>query len=180
MLTAWLVAGVAFLLLELVVPGAVLVFLGAGALVVALLVWLGLLTTWVSAITAWFIGSLALLLGLRGLVLRLLPGESETQSTDEELDAYGEVVEVIEAVGPDPGGRIRFRGTTWDALCLEQTIPAGSKARIVLRQDLAWIVDPAEALEAGDLDGDNPTLHGGADRQTGTAGSGAPNPQDPR
>ena len=150
MLTAWIVAGVVLMLLELLVPGAVLVFLGAGALIVALLVWLGLLSSWVSAITTWFIASLALLLGLRGLVLRLVPGETETQSTDEELDVFGQIVEVIEAVGPEPGGRIRFRGTTWDALCLEQTIPAGSKARIVLREDLAWIVDPADVLEAGD------------------------------
>jgi len=150
MLIAWIVVGVVLILLELVVPGLVLVFLGAGALVVALLVWLGLLGSWVTATTTWFIASLALLLGLRGLVQRLIPGETETQSTDEELDAFGEVVEVVEAVGPVPGGRIRFRGTTWDALCLEQVIPAGSKACIVLRQDLTWIVDPANVLEAGD------------------------------
>ena len=87
MLTVALVAGLAFLVLELVVPGLVLVFLGAGALLVALLIWLGLLTSWVTALIAWFISSLALLLGLRGLVVRLFPGEEETQSTDEELDA---------------------------------------------------------------------------------------------
>jgi len=151
MLTVAVIAGLAFMLLELVVPGLVLVFLGAGALLVALLIWLGLLTSWVGALTSWFIASLALLLGLRGLVVRLFPGDEETQSTDEELDAFGELVDVVEAVGPEPGGRIRFRDTTWDALCLEHTIPAGSKARIVLRQDLAWVVDPANPLEAGDV-----------------------------
>ena len=150
MLTAWIVAGVVLMLLELVVPGLVLVFLGAGALVVALLVWLGLLGSWVTATTTWFIASLALLLGLRGLVQRLVPGQTETQSTDEELDAFGEIVEVAETVGPEPGGRIRYRGTTWDALCLEQTIQAGARARIVCREDLVWIVDPADVLEPGE------------------------------
>lgn len=150
MLTAWIVAGVALMLLELVVPGLVLVFLGAGALLVALLVWLGLLSSWVTATTTWFIASLALLLGLRGLVQRLVPGQTETQSTDEELDAFGEIVEVAETVGPEPGGRIRYRGTTWDALCLEQTIQAGARARIVCREDLVWIVDPADVLEPGE------------------------------
>lgn len=48
MLTTWIVAGVVLLVLELVVPGAVLVFLGAGALLVALLIWLGLIQTWVT------------------------------------------------------------------------------------------------------------------------------------
>lgn len=148
MLTAWIVAGAVFIVLELIAPGMVLVFLGAGALLVALLVWLGLVQTWVASITTWFIASLVLLLVLRGFFQRFMSGDAETQSTDEDFDAYGEVVDVVEAIGPDKEGRIRYRGTTWQAACYDNTLEAGTKAQIVCRENLIWIVEPANSLDA--------------------------------
>jgi inner membrane protein len=144
MLTTWIVAGAVLILLELIVPGAVLVFLGAGALVVALMVWLGLVQSWVLSITIWFIVSLLLLVVLRGFVQRLLPGETETQSTDEDLDAFGKEVDVLEMITPDAAGRISYRGATWQAACYEHTLAAGSRARIVYRDELVWVVEPVE------------------------------------
>ena len=136
------------IVLELIVPGMVLVFLGAGALLVALLVWLGLVQTWVASITTWFIASLVLLLVLRGFLQRFISGDAETQSTDEEFDIYGKVVDVVEAIGPDKEGRIRYRGTTWQAACYDNTLEAGTKAQIVCRENLIWIVEPANPLDA--------------------------------
>jgi membrane protein implicated in regulation of membrane protease activity len=148
MLTTWIVAGAVLIVLELIVPGMVLVFLGAGALLVALLVWLGLVQTWVASITTWFIASLVLLLMLRGFFQRFMSGDAETQSTDEDFDAYGEVVDVVEAIGPDKEGRIRYRGTTWQAACYDNILKAGTKAQIVCRENLIWIVEPANPLDA--------------------------------
>ncbi len=148
MLTTWIVAGVVLIVLELIVPGMVLVFLGAGALLVALLVWLGLVQTWVASITTWFIASLVLLLVLRGFLQRFISGDAETQSTDEEFDIYGKVVDVVEAIGPDKEGRIRYRGTTWQATCYDNTLEAGTKAQIVCRENLIWIVQPVNPLDA--------------------------------
>ena len=136
------------IVLELIVPGMVLVFLGAGALLVALLVWLGLVQTWVASITTWFIASLVLLLVLRGFFQRFISGDAETQSTDEDFDTYGKVVDVVEAIGPDKEGRIRYRGTTWQAACYDNTLEAGTKAQIVCRENLIWIVEPANPLDA--------------------------------
>ena len=150
MLTTWIVAGAVLIVLELIVPGAILVFLGAGALLVALLVWLGLIQTWVASITTWFIASLILLLALRSLLQRFISGDAERQSTDEDLDAYGEVVDVVEAIAPGEEGRIRFRGTTWQAVCYDQTLEAGTKAQIICREDLIWTVEPANPLDAGE------------------------------
>ena len=147
MLTTWIVAGVVLIALELIAPGMVLVFLGAGALLVALLVWLGLIETWVTSITTWFIASLGLLLALRGLFQRYMSGDAQSQSTDEDFDAYGETVEVVEATGPDQEGRIRYRGSTWPAACYDQTLQAGTRAQIVCRENLVWIVEPAGPLE---------------------------------
>ena len=148
MLTTWIVAGAVLIVLELIVPGMVLVFLGAGALLVALFVWLGLIQTWMAAITTWFIASLVLLLVLRSFFQRFMSGDVERQSTNEDFAAYGEVVDVVEAIGPDKEGRIRYRGTTWQAICYDHTLDAGTKAHIVCRDNLIWIVEPANPLDA--------------------------------
>ena len=149
MLTFWITAGIILIVLELVVPGMVLVFLGSGALLVALLIWLGLIDAWTAAITTWFVSSLVLLVGLRNLFTRFMPGDAEeAASTDEETDAYGTVVEVAEAIAPDSPGRIRYRGTTWQAACYGEAMAAGSKARIVYRENLIWIVEPETGLDA--------------------------------
>ena len=149
MLTTWIVAGAVLIVLELIVPGMVLVFLGGGALLVALFVWLGLIQTWVSSITTWFIVSLVLLLVLRSFFQRFMPGDAEKQSTDEDFDAYGEVVDVVEAIRPGEEGRIQYRGTTWQAACYDHTLEVGTKAQIVWRENLIWIVEPANPLEPG-------------------------------
>jgi len=152
MLTIWIVLGAALIVLELIVPGAVLVFLGTGAMLVAFLIWLGLIQTWVASVTTWFIVSLVLLLVLRSFFQRFISGDIERQSTDEDRDAYGEVVDVMEAIGPDKEGRIRYRGTTWQATCYDHTLEAGSKAQIVYRESLVWIVEPANPLDADILE----------------------------
>ena len=142
MLTYWIVGGIALLLAEIVVPGMVLGFLGAAALLVALFLWLGLINGIVAAFTTWFIGSILMLVALRGVFQRLMPGDEETQSTDEDLDAFGSVVEVAETIPKGEQGRIRFRGTTWIATCYERTLEPGDEAKLVTRDGIGWVVEP--------------------------------------
>jgi membrane protein implicated in regulation of membrane protease activity len=144
MLTYWVVGGIVLLVAEIVVPGMVLGFLGAAALLVALALWLGVIEGLVAALTSWFIGSIVMLVALRGLFQRLMPGDEGIQSTDEELDAFGTVVEVAETIPKGERGRIRYRGTTWAATCYEQTLEAGGRARLVTRDGIAWIVEPVD------------------------------------
>jgi membrane protein implicated in regulation of membrane protease activity len=144
MLTGFIVAGAVMCVLEVVLPGMVLGFLGASALLVAGSIWLGWTSTWTSALTTWFILSLVLLVGLRGLFQRLVGGESVTETTDEESDAYGQVVDVVEVITPEKPGRISYRGSTWEASCLDYTINAGSKAMLAYRDNLVWVVERAE------------------------------------
>jgi membrane-bound ClpP family serine protease len=49
MFMAWLIGGAVLMLLELVVPGGIVFFLGLGAMLVALFVQLGLLDGWMQA-----------------------------------------------------------------------------------------------------------------------------------
>ncbi|MDP6698593.1 MAG: NfeD family protein, partial [Candidatus Latescibacteria bacterium] len=113
MLTAWIVGGGLLLALEVVVPGMVLGFLGASALFIALFIWLGWIDSWISALTSFFILSLVMLVGLRGLFQRFIGGDVERQSTDEDLEAFGAIVEVVETIAPQQPGRVRYRDATW-------------------------------------------------------------------
>ncbi len=144
MLTYWIVGGIALLVAEIVVPGMVLGFLGAAALLVAALLGLGAIDGLVAALTTWFIGSIVMLVALRGLFQRLMPGDTDVTSTDEDLDAFGTVVEVAETIPRGERGRIRFRGTTWAATCYERTLEPGSRARLVTRDGITWVVEPFE------------------------------------
>jgi membrane protein implicated in regulation of membrane protease activity len=143
MFMAWLIAGVVLMLLEIVVPGGIAFFLGLSAVLVALFLQLGLLDGWMQAFTTWFIGSIALLLGLRGLVQKILPAEVEKGKTDEDLDAYNQIVEVFERIPAQGQGRIDFRGSTWVArnYHADRDLEKGSKVRIVFRDNLAWVVE---------------------------------------
>jgi inner membrane protein len=144
----WLIGGILLIVTELFVPGLVVCFLGLGAILVACFRWLGFLTGMVDSLTVWFITSIILLVGLRHFLLRYLPSERTFQMTDEDLDAVGSVVEVVESVtSSDQKGRVRFGGTTWPAISKEGTIPKGKKARLILRDNLVWTVEPYDAEE---------------------------------
>jgi membrane protein implicated in regulation of membrane protease activity len=98
------------------------------------------------AFTIWFVGSLALLFGLRGVVQKILPAQVEKSRTDEDLDAYNQVVKVCERIPAQGEGRIEFRGSTWTArnYHADRDLPVGSKVRIVFRDNLAWLVEAVD------------------------------------
>jgi membrane protein implicated in regulation of membrane protease activity len=145
----WLIAGILLVVTELFIPGLVVCFIGLAAMLVAGLRWLGLLTGMVDSFTVWFLSSIVFLVGLRHLMLKWLPSERTYQMTDEDLEAVGSVVEVVEPVSrTDQKGRVRFGGTTWPATSKEGTISKGKKAKLILRDNLVWTV---EAYEIEDL-----------------------------
>lgn len=138
----WLAAGGALALLELLVPGLVIVFLGIAAVLVAGLRFAGVIEDLVASIALWMALSVLLVLTLRRIAVRWFPGDTRRDPGDEELDSYGQVVEVVEDCGPDePTGRVRYQGTSWPALTLEGTIPKGHRARLLYRHNIAWMVE---------------------------------------
>ena len=146
----FLVLGLVLIGLEFIVPGLVVIFLGAAALLVAAAAHFGLVQGWLAAFTGWFVVSLVMVLGVRSAFTRFLPGSWVRQLTDEDLDAFGEEVDVVETVTINPGGRIRFRGSTWAAQTLQEELPVGTRARVVARENLVWIVEPLDGWAAID------------------------------
>jgi membrane protein implicated in regulation of membrane protease activity len=148
--TVWLTGGLVLMLLEFVVPGGIAFFLGLGAVLVALLLQLGLIDGWLQALTTWFIGSLALLFGLRGVVQKIVPAEVERGRSDEDIDAYNQVVEVCERIPARGEGRVVFRGSTWVArnYHADRDLELGSRVRIIFRDNLVWLVEACEDSKA--------------------------------
>ena len=139
----WLIAGILLIATELFLPGLVVCFLGAAAIIVAGLRWLGLIPGLLESLTVWFITSIVLLLGLRHFLLKWIPSESTYALTDEDVAAIGTIVDVIATVSDtDQQGRIRYAGTTWPAKTKEGTLLAGQKAKLAYRDNLVWVVEP--------------------------------------
>ena len=141
----WIAAGGLLVLLETIIPGGVVVFVGIAAVLVGLARLMGWWLELVPAFTAFFMLSIAILILFRKVTTKFIQGEISWQSPDEDAAAFGAVVDITETVseGPDHG-RIHFHGTTWPATCLSGTILKGRKARIVARDNMIWIVEPLE------------------------------------
>lgn len=146
--TGWIIAALVLMVAEFIVPGGIIFFLGAGCLVVAAALWLGLVTTWVNTLTLFFIASLALIISLRSFFTRFAGGDYSQANTEEIIDDLDEIAVVVEFIGPGENvGTINFRGTTWRALGNGQEIAAGVKVKIVARDNITYIVEPAQEIE---------------------------------
>ena len=146
---AFVVGGLLLMVLETVVPGGVAGFLGLGGLVIAGLRAVGLLVDPWTALVTWVFLSVGLTIALRPLAMRFVRGEVSLGLTNEDAEAMGQTVDVVEAVGEEEPGRIRFRGAEWDARTVEGRLPEGARATLLYRDNLTWIV---EAADDSDLD----------------------------
>lgn len=118
----WISAGIVMVLLEFIVPGGIIVFLGTAALFVGASVYFGVITSVVSAFIAWFISSIFLMLFLRSVFIKYFEGDSLVQNVDEDEDLKGSLVVVVEDIFPYREGRVKFRDSTWSARSEEQIL----------------------------------------------------------
>lgn len=135
----WLLFGVISILLEFVVPGGIVVFLGVAAVVVGGLLYFGWITSWVHALIAWFLLSLFLMLFLRSVFIAYFEGDTSIGNVDEDEDLVDSVVEVIEPIFPYKDGRVRFRDSSWRARS-EEELEVGKRVKIVRREGGTLIV----------------------------------------
>ncbi len=135
----WFSCGVVLIFLEFAVPGVILVFFGAGAILTSLLTWAGILPGMVGQVTVFGVSSLVLLFGLRKYASRFFKGDS----TEEKDDEYaGKLARVTREIYPGSiEGKVFFEGTDWRADS-SVTIPAGSSVRITGKRNITLIVEP--------------------------------------
>jgi membrane protein implicated in regulation of membrane protease activity len=143
--TLWGSAGLVLMLAEIIIPGGIIIFLGISAFLVAACLQFGLIDSWVHAFTLWFISSLVLLLLFRNLTQKMVGGDSNVANTDEEFDLFGKEVTVTDVIGPgNQMGRVQYQGTTWSALGDGSVIEAGTRAKIICRENISLVVEKLE------------------------------------
>jgi len=140
----WLFLGLLFIGLEFVMPGFVIFFFGAGALLTSLLCWLvpGLDTQIPLQIIIWLVTSFLSLGFLRRFFRGTFRGRL-IQSDDEE-EFRGKLATVTEAIRENHPGRVTFQGTTWKAVTYDEPVNPGDVVEIMKKENLTLIVSKRE------------------------------------
>jgi len=139
--SVWLGSGIFLMAIEFLVPGLVLVFVGLGALTVALGMHLGYIDEIVQQFITFFISSIIYLLTLRFLVFRFVPSVTRKENIDEDEEVIGSIVELVEDINSGEFGRVKHSGSSWQARAEgDQTILKGEQVKIIGRDNITWIV----------------------------------------
>lgn len=144
----WAILGMLLVLSEFVVPQFVVFFFGLGALLNAVLLALlpGLADRVPAQLLIWAVTSGVSLGLLRRYLARWFRGENRAPGS-RIGDEAGTTAPVIEAIRPDQPGRIRLRGTSWEARTYDsEPIPEGAIVTILDKESLAYIVTAGDLL----------------------------------
>lgn len=123
----WAIIGVILIIAEVATMSFVLIFFGLGALLTALLAWMGVTPGIESQLLVFSISSLAMLVVLRRFAKNLFFSKA-----DASQDSIGQRALVSKPITQDAEGAVTFRGTEWIAFSdSAETIPAGSTVEII-------------------------------------------------
>jgi len=125
----WFLAGIAIMLAELAVSGFVIIFFGLGCWGASVVAFFST-NDYSAQVAVFVIVSVASLMTLRRVAMRVFVGCSEGQETEDLGNVpLGARITLNQDMEAGQVGRVRFRGTMWDAIS-EDRIPAGSDAEI--------------------------------------------------
>ncbi|OGQ77315.1 MAG: hypothetical protein A2289_00135 [Deltaproteobacteria bacterium RIFOXYA12_FULL_58_15] len=139
----WWVLGITLIVLEFFLPGLVSVFIGLGAVTVALLLHFQVVDGLIAQFMTWIAASLVYIFSLRLLVMRWYPSNTERKDVEADDDLIGKRTRVVEEI-PEGGGvgRVAHTDTTWKAVSRDgKGIPVGAEVTIVGRDNITWIVE---------------------------------------
>jgi len=132
----WFIIGLVLFLLELAVPGLVLLFFGMGAWLTALVSLLASPSLDIQLLV-FILSSVIFLVTLRKYVNKLFSGRKKTEINNGENseDNIGEKAIVVEAIIPPRKGKVEFHGTNWNAEADGQ-IDSGATVEIVGKSNI--------------------------------------------
>ncbi len=145
----WAFVGLLFIGLEFAIPGVVIIFFGAGALITSLLTAIvpGLKSSVALQILLWLGTSSLSLAFLRKYLSKVFRGKT---LTNDGSDPSGKTADVIERITPDRAGRVHFQGTTWKASSYTETLEKGEAATVLKQDGLTLIVSKLLMEEEND------------------------------
>lgn len=131
----WFILGVVLFIIELVVPGFVLMFFGIGAWITAILTWAGVIQSFPWQVVIFISSSVITLFLFRSRLSNYFKGKS-SDSEDSLISVKGQKAIVKKEITPgELGGKVEFNGTRWNAEA-EEFIPEGTVVQIVERKNL--------------------------------------------
>ncbi len=140
----WAIVGFLMVISEFFIPGLVIIFFGAGALLTSLLTALipGL-SSLIAPQILLFVGMSTLsLVSLRKYFKKIFTGKQITAG-DHDYDDGGRSAKVLETITPEKPGRISYMGTSWAALSFDKTYKKGSSVWILKKEGMTYYVgDP--------------------------------------
>ena len=140
-LNLWLGSGIFLMATELLLPGLVMVFVGMGALTVAISMYFGYVDGYVHQLMIFFISSSIYLSTIRFLVLIFVPTDTQKENINEDDKVIGSIVEVVADIKSGEFGRVEQSGSSWQARAEgDQTILKGEQVEIVGRDNITWMV----------------------------------------
>ncbi|RYY19899.1 MAG: NfeD family protein [Chitinophagaceae bacterium] len=139
----WFVIGLAFFLLEFVIPGFILFFFGIGAWIVGVTTLFADIS--LSAQLAIFlISSIATVAIFRKWVKKRL-GMNRAAPSVLEDEFVGKTALCLSAIAPGANGKIEFKGASWDAASTDH-INAGETVIITGNQSILLIVRSTKTI----------------------------------
>lgn len=139
----WVCIGFILFALEFAIPGFILFFFGIGAWVVAIICFLTDISI-NTQIIIFIASSLITVLLFRNWLKQKL-GSSGVNSNQLEDEYIGKVAKAETSISPGQGGKVEFRGTSWDANS-EDIILAGENVLITETQSIKLIVKSIKSL----------------------------------
>ena len=130
----WFIVGLVFMILELIAPGFVLLFFGAGAWITALSYYLYEPSLNIQLVI-FFISSIFLLVVLRRHLKLSFFKERKTKDQFETDEFIGKMAEVVADYKKNKKGKVRFNGTLWTAKC-DTDLKAGDVVEIVGKESI--------------------------------------------
>ena len=139
----WLIAGIILILSEFIIPGFIICFFGASAIITSILYWFIPALTFAWQILLFAVLGVLLLIACRRYMPGVFKGKENGSDRDIDDDNVSGSTRVCRAdIAPGVPGKVEFRGSLWNAISSD-TIPAGSRCIIKSRNNITLEVEKA-------------------------------------
>jgi len=136
----WFLLGLIFALLELVIPGFVIIFFAFGAWLISLISLFVDIDIAIQIIS-FVIASVSGLVLLRNKLKSRFFSEKQNDSSLQDNEFIGQKVVVIEDILPTKNGKVEFKGANWSAKS-DYDSKAGSIVQVIGQESICLIVKP--------------------------------------
>jgi membrane protein implicated in regulation of membrane protease activity len=133
----WIIAGLLMLILELFIPGVVIVFFGAGAILTGIISAI-VQIPWQFEVLIFVVSSLLMLVFMRKYIVKKFNKKDRSGETEDIIGAEA-LVDV--KITPKTPGKVMYRGSLWRAES-EVEIEPGTRVRIIGKRSIVLIVKP--------------------------------------